>query len=208
MSLASSPPGVAVLWRRPPALVARSGRLWRRVGAALLLLMLCGMLFFYGLNTGELYQTEGLRAILAAEMLRSGNWIVPTLYGEPLLTKPPGMYAAIALASWPAGSVSAATARLPSALAGTATVFLFFAVFARRMGRGAGLVAAAVLPASVLWLNRVPSAEIDLVQLAWVSAALLCFCALWKSRRRRNSTASGANGSGGSSPCFASPAAS
>jgi 4-amino-4-deoxy-L-arabinose transferase-like glycosyltransferase len=27
----------------------------------------------------------------------------------------------------------------------------------------------------VLWLQRVPSAEIDLVQLAWVSAALLCF---------------------------------
>jgi len=140
-----------------------------------LLLILCTLLFFYGLNTGELYQTESLRAILAAEMLRSGNWIVPTLYGEPLLTKPPGMYAAIALASWPAGRVSAATSRLPSALAASATVFLFYAVFARRMGRRAGLVAAVLLPSSVLWLNRVPSAEIDLLQLAWVSAALLCF---------------------------------
>jgi len=147
----------------------------RRLGVLFLLLLLCGVLFFHGLNAGELYQTESLRAILAAEFLRSGNWIVPHLYGQPLLTKPPGMYAAIALVSWPAGGVSAATARLPSALAATGTVFLFYAVFARRLGGRAGLVVAAVLPASVLWLNRVPSAEIDLVQLAWVAAALLCF---------------------------------
>jgi 4-amino-4-deoxy-L-arabinose transferase-like glycosyltransferase len=151
------------------------GRLGRRAGTVLLLLLLCGVLFFYGLGAGELYQTESLRAILASEFLRSGNWIVPSLYGEPLLTKPPGMYAAIALASWPGGKVSAATARLPSALAATGIVFLFYAAFARRLGIRAGLTAAALLPASFLWLNRAPSAEIDLVQLAWVSAALLGF---------------------------------
>jgi 4-amino-4-deoxy-L-arabinose transferase-like glycosyltransferase len=145
-----------------------------RIVAILCLLALCGVLFFLGLNASELYQTESLRAILAAEFLHSGNWIVPRLYGQPLLTKPPGMYAAIALASWPFGRVSAATARLPSALAATATVLLFYTVFARRLGRRAGLIAAVVLPASVLWLGRVPSAEIDLVQLAWVAAALLC----------------------------------
>jgi 4-amino-4-deoxy-L-arabinose transferase-like glycosyltransferase len=141
----------------------------------LCLLVLCAIQFFLGLDASELYQTESLRAILAAEFLRSGNWIIPTLYGEPLLTKPPGMYAAIALASWPFGRVSSATARLPSALAATATVFLFYAVFALCFGRRAGLVAAALLPASVLWLQRVPSAEIDVVQLAWVAAALVCF---------------------------------
>src|SRR5205823_4542867 len=88
----------------------------------LLLLGLCGFLFFYGLTAGELYRTEGLRAIIAAEFLRSGNWVVPTLYGEPLFTKPPGMYAAIAVLSWPAGGVCEWTARLPSALAATAAV--------------------------------------------------------------------------------------
>jgi 4-amino-4-deoxy-L-arabinose transferase-like glycosyltransferase len=145
------------------------------MGVVLFLLLWCGVLFFHGLNAGELYQTESLRAILAAEFLRSGNWIVPTLYGEPLLTKPPGMYAAIALLSWPFGGVSAATARLPSALAATATVLLFYVTFARRLGPRAGWIAAAVLPASAMWLNRVPSAEIDLVQLAWVAAAIVCF---------------------------------
>jgi 4-amino-4-deoxy-L-arabinose transferase-like glycosyltransferase len=146
-----------------------------RILSFLCVLALCGALFFYGLNASELYQTEGLRAILAAGFLHSGNWIVPKLYGEPLLTKPPGMYAAIALASWPFGQVSAATARFPSALAASVTVWLFYGVFARRLGWCAGLIAAVILPASVFWLGRVPSAEIDLVQLAWVAAALFCF---------------------------------
>ena len=92
-----------------------------RAGMAVAFLLIwCGSLFFYGLATGELYRTESLRAIVAQEFLRSGNWIVPTLYGEPLFTKPPGMYAAIALFSWPFGAVNEWTARLPSALAATA----------------------------------------------------------------------------------------
>jgi 4-amino-4-deoxy-L-arabinose transferase-like glycosyltransferase len=161
----------------PSPVVAPSTRRLRRQRRILpvLLLAWCGCLFFYGMGSGELYQTESLRAIVAAEMLRSGNWLVPTLYGEPLLTKPPGMYAAVALASWPFGHVSAMTARLPSALAGTATVLLFYATFARCLGRRAGLAAAALLPASFLWLARVPSAEIDLLQLAWVAGGLCCF---------------------------------
>src|SRR5438045_4032698 len=118
-----------------------------------LLGLYCTLLFGYGLNTGELYRNETLRAIIAREMLRTGNWIVPTLYGEPLFTKPPGMYVAIALCSWPFGEVTELTARLPSALAATITVFLFYWCFRRHFGRAAGLVAALILPASLMWLD-------------------------------------------------------
>src|SRR5262245_17709726 len=92
---------------------------WRPVG---LLLAWCGLLFFVGLSVGELWRTESLRAIVAQEMLHSGDWIVPRLYGEPLFTKPPGMYLAIVLCSLPFGHVTEWTARLPSALAATFTV--------------------------------------------------------------------------------------
>jgi 4-amino-4-deoxy-L-arabinose transferase-like glycosyltransferase len=145
----------------------------RRLPVLLLLLGLCAFLFVYGIGQGDLYRTEGLRALLGEEFLRTGNWIVPTLYGEPLLTKPPGIYAAIALASAPNGHVTTLTARLPSVFAAMITVLLFYATFARAFGRRAGLAAAALLPASVMWLERVPTAEIDLLQLAWVAAALL-----------------------------------
>ena len=135
--------------------------------------LLCVFLFFYGINTGELWRTENLRAIIAAEFLRSGNWVVPTLYGEPLFTKPPGMYAAIALVSWPFGGVTEWTARLPSALAATFTVFLFYWHFNRQLGRPAGFIAALILPLSIAWLDKVPTAEIDTLQVAWVAAAIV-----------------------------------
>jgi 4-amino-4-deoxy-L-arabinose transferase-like glycosyltransferase len=141
----------------------------------LLLVALCAFLFFYGLTAGDLYRTENLRAVIAADFLRSGNWVVPKLYGEPLFTKPPGMYAAIALVSWPLGGVSTWTARLPSALAGTLTVFLVYWYFGRQLGRRGGLVAACLLPASIMWLDKVPTAEIDSLQVAWVTAAILFF---------------------------------
>jgi 4-amino-4-deoxy-L-arabinose transferase-like glycosyltransferase len=153
--------------------------------------LFCALLFFPGL-TGSFYRTEGLRALLAEEFLRSGNWVVPTLYGEPLLTKPPGAYAAIALVSAPFGRVHEWTARLPSALAACLTVLLFFRAFRRNLGRGAGLMMGLALPASFAWLERVPSAEIDLLQVAWVSAALLFFLrALERAENDPSSTGGG-----------------
>jgi 4-amino-4-deoxy-L-arabinose transferase-like glycosyltransferase len=143
--------------------------------APLLLLPWCGFLFFYGLGAGDLYRTEALRAIVAQDFLNSGNWVVPTLYGEPLLTKPPGMYAAIAAVSWPFGGVTDWSARLPSALAATATVLLFFWYFRRSVGPRGGLVAGLVVPASVMWLDKATAAEIDMLQAFWVAGSVLFF---------------------------------
>ncbi|HKA06347.1 MAG TPA: glycosyltransferase family 39 protein, partial [Gemmataceae bacterium] len=133
----------------------------------------CGFLFFYGLS-GPLYRTEALRAIIGQSAL-DGHWLTPTLYGEPFLTKPPGIYAAIGLASWPAGRVTEETARLPSAIAAALTVLFAFATLRQFVDGRKAFIAALLLPISFLWLDKVPSAEIDMLQLAWVSAALMCF---------------------------------
>ncbi|MFO0927169.1 MAG: glycosyltransferase family 39 protein [Gemmataceae bacterium] len=123
---------------------------------------------------GELIRNEGLRARLAAEALATGDWLVPRLYGEPHLTKPPGMTALIAACSVPFGRVTPVSARLPSVFAAVAMAALFGWTIGRSCGRNAGLAAAALLPCCPFWLERVPSAEIDLVQLAWVGGSLLC----------------------------------
>jgi 4-amino-4-deoxy-L-arabinose transferase-like glycosyltransferase len=132
------------------------------------------VLFFYGLSAGPLWRTESLRAVIGAECLR-GQWLYPVLYGEPFLTKPPGHYAAIGLCSLPLGEVTAATARLPSAIAATTVVLLVYGLFRRALGERAALVAALLLPTSVLWLDKVPSAEIDMTLAGWVAAALVLF---------------------------------
>src|SRR5262249_18583761 len=106
--------------------------------------------------------------------------------GEPLFTKPPGMYAAIALCSWPIGGVTVWSARLPSALAATATVFLVYWYFGRQLGRRGGLVAALVLPLSPMWLEKGTAAEIDMLQLAWTAGAIVFFLrALYEDKETR-----------------------
>jgi 4-amino-4-deoxy-L-arabinose transferase-like glycosyltransferase len=171
MSLITAPQSLPRRTVRLPSLARLVDHRW----APLLLLPWCGFLFFYGLGAGDLYRTEALRAIVAEDFLSSGNWVVPTLYGEPLLTKPPGMYAAIAAVSRPFGGVTDWSARLPSALAATATVLLFFWYFRRSVGPRGGLVAGLVVPASVMWLDKATAAEIDMLQAFWVAGSVLCF---------------------------------
>jgi 4-amino-4-deoxy-L-arabinose transferase-like glycosyltransferase len=170
-----------------------ASRTWLSVA---ILSLLCFLLFFYGVGAGDLYRTEGLRAIIAQEFLRSGNWVVPKLYGEPFFTKPPCMYAAIAFASWPKGHVTEWSARLPSAVAATMTVFLFYWYFARSLGRLGGFLAAFILPLSFAWLDKASAAELDMMQVAWVSAAILFFLrgleiAEWRAGLREHPEASG-----------------
>jgi 4-amino-4-deoxy-L-arabinose transferase-like glycosyltransferase len=149
----------------------------------------CGVLFFYGLDAGPLYRTESLRAIIGAECLR-GHWLYPILYGEPFLTKPPGHYVAVGLCSLPCGEVTAATARIPSAVAATAAVFLVWGLFRRTLGERAAFLAAVLLPTSVLWLDKAPSAEIDMTLVGWVTAALVLFHRATADQRCSGPTAS------------------
>jgi 4-amino-4-deoxy-L-arabinose transferase-like glycosyltransferase len=132
-------------------------------------------LAFYGLEKGQLYRTEGLRALLGASVLSTGDWIVPRLYDQPLLTKPPLMYDLIALVSWPAGHVTVLTARLPSAIAALATTIAISLFLRRRLGHRAAVISALLMPMSLLWLEKSSSAEIDMVQTAWVTGAILAF---------------------------------
>jgi hypothetical protein len=134
----------------------------------------CAALFLYGVSAGPLYRTESLRAIIGAECLR-GHWLYPVLHGEPFLTKPPGHYAAIGLASLPTGHVTEVTARIPSAVAATVTVVLMAGLFRRVLGDRAGLLAGLLVPCSILWLDKAPSAEIDMTLVGWVTAALVAF---------------------------------
>ena len=150
----------------------------------------CAFLFLYGVAAGPLYRTESLRAIIGRECLH-GHWLYPVLYGEPFLTKPPGHYAAIGLCGLPFGDVSAASARLPSVLAATLAVVLMYGMFRRVLGERAGLLVAVLLPCSVLWLDKVPSAEIDMTLVGWVTAAVVLFHRALESESRAEGPALG-----------------
>ncbi len=66
-------------------------------------------------------RNESRRAQISQEMIETGNWLIPQLEEETILTKPPLFYWSVAVCSLKTG-VTELTARIPSAVAGFGTV--------------------------------------------------------------------------------------
>jgi 4-amino-4-deoxy-L-arabinose transferase-like glycosyltransferase len=145
------------------------------------LVMASLFLFVYGIHQGDLYRTEGLRAIIGKEMYTSGDWLVPRLYGEPILTKPPLFYWSIAATGSILGEVTVWSSRLPAALAGMVAIFIVYFTIRRYVRTDIALLSAVVLPMSMLWLEKASSSEIDTMLVMWVLAAWSCFLKVMES---------------------------
>lgn len=150
---------------------------WTHPAAQCSMLLVWGLfLFLYGIHQGDLYRTEGLRAIIGKEMYRTGDWTVPKLYGEPILTKPPLFYWAIASTGYLFGEVTTWSARLPAALAGLGCLLIVYFTL-RRYSQSSWLplLAALALPCSGMWLEKASSSEIDTLLVMFVLGAWACF---------------------------------
>ena len=90
---------------------------------------------------------ESRWARVAAEMLESGDWIVPRQQGLPFLDRPPLGPWAMALVGWVRGHVDLVAVRLPSVLAILATTLLVYGYSCRSLSR-LGAFAAGVTYAS------------------------------------------------------------
>ncbi len=94
---------------------------------------------------------EGRNAEVAAEMSRSGDWVVPALAGMPYLDKPPALFWAAALAIRGFGRTAWAV-RLPAALAAAATMALLCGLARRREDDAFALRCGLLLLAAPLFL--------------------------------------------------------
>ena len=121
---------------------------------------------------------EGRAAQNAANILMTGDWLLPRLFtGEPELQKPPAYYWAAAAASALHGSVDGWSVRLPALLAALVALGLAFD-FGRRLGGPAvGATAATILLCCTrfAWLARV--GRIDMPLCLLTLAAMLVFAA-------------------------------
>jgi 4-amino-4-deoxy-L-arabinose transferase-like glycosyltransferase len=143
---------------------------------ASLLLLLAGLLFFFALGNHELQgSTEARVAGIAMAMHLDNNWVVPQLFREPFLEKPP-------LSLWlDAGAIRLFGAttwavRLASAFAGLLSVMLFYGML-RTFGRPKTLAFCAALILATMasyWGNVRGVGEDSLLSLG-VTTALLAF---------------------------------
>lgn len=147
----------------------------RHPTAAVGLLALGLILPFLGLRP-LLDPDEGRYALVAWNMVTSHNVLVPTLWVDPHLSKPPLTYWLIALCLWLFGK-SVWAARLPLALAYVASACAVVRISARLQPRQSGAWAGIVWATSLLPFVAGNVLTTDSLLAALATSAVLCFLA-------------------------------
>ncbi len=127
---------------------------------------------------------EGQRAAPPAEMIRSGDFVVPTLNGAPYLKKPPLLYWAIAGLYRLTGQVTAGIARIPTAVCAVLLVLAVYLVFRRLVDETPARWAALMLLGAPYFLERARWANLDVPLLLFTFLAVAGLYAAWRSRGR------------------------
>ena len=129
----------------------------------------------YLLGNGPLAGTEGHRALTSHQMVTSGQWLIPHLYDQVYLRKPPLQY-------WIMGGVEKVTGlantfiwRLPSAVFGALTGVVLCLMTGRWYGRLAGLVAGVSSCGLIALWGQNRTAEIDALN---TLVCVSCACAI------------------------------
>lgn len=116
---------------------------------------------------------EGRNASVALEMLRAGEWLVPTYNGVPYLDKP-ALYFTLVAASFAAFGRGEAAARLPSATFGLLLLVLLHGFCRREYGRRTAALAVVVVSTTPLAVAFARMVIFDLPLAFCTSAAILC----------------------------------
>ena len=105
--------------------------------------------FFHDLGrVGLIGPDEPRYAAIAREMLLTGDYITPRLYGTPWFEKPALMYW-IAAVGYKIFGLNEAGARFPSAVGATLCVFLVYWCGRRIWNRASGFIAGLILATSI-----------------------------------------------------------
>ena len=161
--------------------------------ALLALAGLCALAYGQQLGSlGLMDKTEGLFVEIPREMLISGDWITPRWNGELFFDYPVWGYWMVAL-SFKLFGVSEWAARLPVALAASATVFALFGLLMlvatpqepphQRLGRA--LLGSTVLALSPGWLGWGRSSVTDMFLASGITLALFGFVLAHTAKQER-----------------------
>jgi 4-amino-4-deoxy-L-arabinose transferase-like glycosyltransferase len=150
------------------------------------LLLAAAVLLLAGLGRVDAWAPDEPRYLQVSEEMRArpydaANLVVPHLNGRPYDQKPPLYFWLAAAAGAPAGRVSEAAARLPSALAGVGLVALTFAFGTRLLGGRTGLLGAAILLTTFAFADLARRVQLDVLLAFFETGALALF---WRVDRR------------------------
>lgn len=141
--------------------------------------LLWALIYLPGLGSTEIKGEEGRRILPAITMLESGNWIVPSVGGEPYLRKPPLVNWLIALSFKITGSRGEFAARLPSVLSVLALAMVILLVGGGWLGTERALVAAIFTITSIGLIEKGRLAEIEAIYISLTGIAIVCWLSWW-----------------------------
>lgn len=150
------------------------------------LLALCGFLFFFQLGSRALWDDdEGLHAVIARNMAETGDWVTPTFNGEAFFDKPV-LFNWLDAVSFELLGFTELAARLPSALLALACVLVTYLLGKRMFGSAAGFLAGSILATSALFLLLSRTVQYDMAFACCTTLALYFFyCGVVEEKRRR-----------------------
>tara|TARA_R110001583_G_scaffold194959_1_gene367969 strand:+ start:21391 stop:23121 length:1731 start_codon:yes stop_codon:yes gene_type:complete len=134
---------------------------------------------FVGIGLRDPWPADEPRfALIAKEMVETGQWFFPARAQELYPDKPPIFMWSIALCYWVSGSMRLSFL-FPSALSGLLTIFLVYDIGKRLWTKKIGLIAGWLLLFSFQFLLQAKTAQIDAMVCAWITLGcygLLRFC--------------------------------
>ena len=158
-------------------MVSSSGGIWERISRhpgllpALTFVALCVCIVFADFST----KGEPREALVASDMLRSGNWVLPIDQNGDMAYKPPMFHWLVALFSLPAGHVSEFTSRLPSAISLTLLLMLVYKYCtSASRERGFGVLCAAFTLTCFEVLRAGTVCRVDMLLTLFITGGMIC----------------------------------
>lgn len=144
---------------------------------ACVLAILVFFLFWWRLGTlGLIDPDEPFYAMTTREMVQSGDWVTPRLFGEPQFEKPILFYWQTCLSQTLFGDNEFA-ARLPGTLAATFLVFLTWGIGRKLLSPTAGFLSAVVLATGSMFVVMSRLMLTDISHTVFITTSMFC---LWR----------------------------
>ncbi|MCX6726914.1 MAG: glycosyltransferase family 39 protein [Candidatus Shapirobacteria bacterium] len=160
------------------------GAEWLRIAVVMLL---AAAVLFVNIGGWELWTPDEPRyAQVAREMLNTGNYIVPSLGAEPYSNKPPLFFWLIALSARHYGSVSAAAARLPSAVAALGVLLLTYLLGRKLYNPLTGFFSGLILFTGFEFFWLATRAHLDMTLTFWITLSQFLFYCGYTSEKYRS----------------------
>ena len=148
---------------------------------AVLLLALCGILYFPYLGATPFYDRgEPREALTVQDIVQRGDWLVPLRRAQLVPSKPPLFHWSAALVSRITGELNEVTIRFPSALYATLGVLLVYGLGRRIFGADIAFLAGAILATTQIYVTQALNARVDMTLCFFVTLSLVLFYMLYQ----------------------------